>query len=219
MIHELSASALAANPLRLEHAISSAIQQGIHSLHLDVMDNHYVDNLALSFDQVNMIVERFPEVHHDVHLMVTNPEAALKHLPLKKLRMISFHTTTSEQPAAIIKTIQKYCLASIAINPNEELDDFLPLLKTADHCLIMSVMPGRCGQTFQPSALNKLIELQSFREQENNTLALGIDGGVNHKTLPGILETSVDIAQAVVGSALFPNRQSANASQLIQYVA
>ena len=219
MIHELSASILAANPLRLEHAISSAIQQGIRSLHLDVMDSHYVDNLALSFDQVNMIVERFPEVHHDVHLMVTNPEAALQHLPLKKLRIVSFHTSTSEQPTAVIKTIQKYCQASIAINPNEELDNFLPMLKIADHCLIMAVIPGRCGQTFQPSALNKLIELQSFSEQENNTLALAIDGGVNHKTLPDILKTSVDIAQAVVGSALFPNHQGADASQLIQYVA
>lgn len=203
MIFEFSASVLAANPLTVADDILQVTRHGIKSLHLDIMDNHYVDNLALSFDTATAIINRFPHLNHDVHLMIEHPESALDRLPLDAIRMITFHPVTTENPIAFIEKIKKYCIASVAINPDENIHDFTDVLNAANHCLIMGVTPGRCGQAFQPSALTNINALYTMNRENTCPIQIAIDGGVNKTTLPSILNTKVPIAQAVMGSALF----------------
>jgi len=208
IIREFSASVLAAEPLRLHDQISQVIELNIQSLHLDIMDCHYVDNIALSFDTVSALVDQFPSLQCDVHLMVSSPEAAIKKLPLTKLRMVTFHPETSNHPEKLIQEIQEKCGASIAINPDEDAKHALDLIALVDHCLIMGVTPGRCGQPFQENALVNLETVHSAIKTQQLTCKLGIDGGVNSASIPEIVKRKIPIDVAVMGSALFNNLNS-----------
>ena len=127
--------------------------------------------------------------------------------------MITFHPRTTENPIAFIEKIKKYCVASVAINPDEKIHDFTDVLNAADHCLIMGVTPGRCGQAFQPSALTNINALYTMNRENTCPIQIAIDGGVNKTTLPSILNTKVPIAQAVMGSALLVSKTRRNSSK------
>ena len=206
-IQEFTASILAAPPLALHAAISQVQALGIKSLHIDIMDDHYVNNLALSYDCVTAIAQAFPTLNLDVHLMVTNVEKSLEKLTNIRPRMVTFHPGTVENVAKTANKIRQVCAASIAINPDESIETLTPYLTQVDHCLIMGVKPGRCGQTFQPQALENLRYLHKQITQQQLNCGLGIDGGVNNMSLPSILKTGVTINQAIVGNALFSQQK------------
>jgi len=209
-IQEFTASVLAAPPLALHAAITQIQALGIQSLHIDIMDDHYVNNLALSYDCVIAIAQAFPTLNLDVHLMVTNVEKSLEKLADIHPRMITFHPSTVDSVADTAKSIRQVCAASIAINPDESIATYAPYLAQVDHCLVMGVQPGRCGQTFQTKALENLRYLHKQITQQQLNCGLGIDGGVNSLSLPSILETGITINQAIVGNALFAQQQYAH---------
>ena len=202
-LHEFTASILAANPLRLFDNLTILQEIGVKSLHIDIMDGHYVNNLALSYETLNAISQAFPKFNLDIHLMVKNVEQSLNHLTSIKPRMITFHPSTCKNPAAIIHLIQQHCQASIAINPTEKVENYLELFNKAKHCLVMGVHPGKCGQPFQKKALETIVTLHQFTQKTNLNAQIAIDGGVNTSSLLAIQKTGVPITQKVVGSALF----------------
>lgn len=213
---ELTASILAANPLHLHADINQLAKLGVQSLHIDVMDHHYVDNLAINFDTISAIANTFPELNLDVHLMVNNTDQAIARLQQIQPRMISFHPCTSTNPQQTVKKIQAFSNASIAINPTDSIPSILELIAHADHCLIMSVEPGKCGQSFQEGALNNL---RTIHDDIGDKIQFGIDGGINTQTLAKVLAQNIPIAEAVVGSALFAKRQiSSNYQNLLNTI-
>ena len=218
-IQEFSASIMAAHPLFLHQAVTSVQSLGIQSLHIDIMDDHYVNNLALSYDTVIALAKAFPTMHLDIHLMVDQVEIALNKLKSIRPRMISFHPQKNQNNQQIIREIQKNCLASIAINANQQAEDYLALITQADHCLVMGVQPGLCGQQFQPSALTVLQKVYAHTQAQKKHYQIAIDGGVNANSLPHITEKNIPIAQAVIGSALFKNgNDKHNFKRLAPYI-
>ena len=197
MITEISASILAADPLNIEKSICAIKKIGITSLHIDIMDGHYVDNLALNFDLIRAIEKTFPELNLDIHLMVSQVDKALDQLEKNRPRSICFHPKTSTQSFEIIERIQENSQAGIAINPNEKIEDFFKYLPKVDICLMMSVIPGRCGRPFQESALTAIKNIHKLHPK----CQLSIDGGINLKTLPKVKQINVPI-QVVMGSGL-----------------
>ena len=202
-IQEFSASIMAAHPLFLHQAVASVQSLGIQSLHIDIMDDHYVNNLALNYDTVIALAKAFPTMNLDIHLMVNQVENALSKLKNIQPRIISFHPQKNQDNLKIIHEIQKTCLASIAINANQQAEDYLALITQADHCLVMGVQPGLCGQQFQPRALAILQKVYAHTEKQKKHYQIAIDGGVNANSLLQITLKNIPIAQSVTGSALF----------------
>jgi ribulose-phosphate 3-epimerase len=89
-------------------------------------------------------------------------------------------------------------VAGLALNPPTPLEAILPLLPYCDVVLCMSVMAGFGGQKFDPVALEKL---RALREQSGNSFLLGIDGGVNARTIGEC--TRAGAQMLVVGAAIF----------------
>ena len=129
--------------------------------------------------------------------MVSQVEKVLDHLKKNRPRSICFHPKTSTQSFEIISRIQENSQAGIAINPDEKIEDFFKYLTLVDLCLVMSVIPGRCGRPFQESALTTIQKIHKLYPK----CQLSIDGGINLKTLPKIQQLNAPI-QVVMGTGL-----------------
>ena len=70
----------------------------------------------------------------------------------------------------------------------------------------MSVEPGFGGQTFLPSALDKLRRLRQLAPPET---LLSVDGGISSHTIVGPAEAGADVF--VAGSAIFDSSDYAQA--------
>jgi ribulose-phosphate 3-epimerase len=196
----ISASLIAADFTRLGEEIEEAIKAGVHSVHFDVMDNHYVKNLSIGAMVSQSIHQHFPDLWIDVHLMVTNPNDYLEPFSKAGASQISIHPETCVDISATLKKIQELGMkAGVVYNPDQsiELDsNWIPYL---DHILIMSVYPGFGGQSFIEESIERI---RSTKEKIRHlNVSLGVDGGISPSTIAGCAQAGADFF--VVGSALF----------------
>jgi ribulose-phosphate 3-epimerase len=84
--------------------------------------------------------------------------------------------------------------------------------------LIMSVNPGFGGQSFIPSALDKLravrSRLDAYAEKTGRLIRLQVDGGVNANNIAEIAAAGADVF--VAGSAIFGQSDYAAAIQAMR---
>ena len=66
--------------------------------------------------------------------------------------------------------------------------------------LIMTVEPGKGGQSLIPETLQKIKKLHTYREEKSLDFDIEADGGINLETMSNVKKAGVDIA--VVGSAI-----------------
>ena len=212
------ASLLAANPLHLETAIEECLRAGIDSLHLDVMDMHYVPNLALNIDTIKAIVIAYPKLALDIHIMSTKPLAMIQQLQQQAIQpeRIFFHLQTWEQCNQRIRSaIHKLgAKAGICLNPNDHLNAFCAQLPHYDAGLIMGVQPGFCGQSMYSSTPDRLDTILKQRRTQQHRYQIGVDGGVNCTTLAQLSTQSPDFY--MVGSALMAQSSLTIAAQQLQ---
>ena len=99
------------------------------------------------------------------------------------------------------------CLASISIKPGTDVEAIKPFLDDLDMVLVMSVEPGFGGQSFNPSALDKITELKEIRNDRHYLIE--VDGGINENTANQCRGAGADVL--VAGSYVFKaeNRQEA----------
>jgi ribulose-phosphate 3-epimerase len=87
--------------------------------------------------------------------------------------------------------------AGLSLNPPTPVRLIEPYLDQCDLVLVMSVMPGFGGQSFDEGALGKLRRLADVRE----SLLLSVDGGVNTETIGRCAQAGADVF--VAGTAFF----------------
>lgn len=66
--------------------------------------------------------------------------------------------------------------------------------------LVMTVEPGKGGQKLIPEILEKIKELNKYREEKNLDFYIEADGGINLDTVESVKKAGVDII--VAGTAV-----------------
>lgn len=190
-------SLLAADPLNLERDAGGMITAGCDALHVDVMDAHFVPNLAFSPATVKSLTERF-QIPADVHLMMDEPGRYLDAFLDAGASFLTIHREANGDIAELLRRIRERGVkAGIALKPATPVSAVAELLPLTDMVLIMTVEPGFGGQRFRPEMTDKLAELRRM----GYTGALEADGGLNPDNLPELVRNGLDMA--VMGTSLF----------------
>lgn len=202
MAHEISASILSADMARLGEDIDKVLAAGADMIHVDIMDNHFVPNLTMGPLICSAIREYGITAPLDVHLMIEPVDTMIPAFIKAGASYITFHmnaTPDTEKTIELIKSLG--CKTGIAINPDEPIDQLIPLLPKLDLVLMMTVNPGFAGQSFIPDVLDKVKKVRQAINAQNLTTKLSIDGGINATTITSAAKAGCDIF--VAGSAIF----------------
>ena len=197
----ISASILNADFARLGSEVERAATGGCDSIHLDVMDGHFVDNLTMGPVVVGSIrgVTGLP---FHTHLMISNPLAYAARFAEAGSDLIAFHVEADDDPGAVIEAITASGRRpGIALNPETSAEAILPFLERVDMVLVMTVHPGWGGQEFIESVLPKIEAIRAELDRRGLDVSIGVDGGVNLKTIGRARAAGGDVL--VTGSALY----------------
>jgi ribulose-phosphate 3-epimerase len=179
----ISASLLNADHARLGDEVHRAVDGGVDSIHLDVMDGHFVENLTIG-PAVVQAVRPMASVPYHTHLMISQPLRHARAFADAGSDLIVAHVEADDDPAAVIAAIHGFGRAAgLALNPDTPAEAVLPYLETIDLLLVMTVHPGRGGQAFLPGVLPKMARLRDEIERRGLSLPIGVDGGVNLDTI------------------------------------
>ncbi|MGA2360913.1 MAG: ribulose-phosphate 3-epimerase [Candidatus Aminicenantales bacterium] len=197
----IAASILSADFSRIGEAVELAESAGADLIHVDIMDGHFVPNLTLGPRLVESVRKR-TRLPIDVHLMVENPRAFVPLFHEAGADWISLHveaTAHLHKDVTMIKELGRK--AGVALNPATPLESLREILRDVDFILLMSVNPGWGGQSFIPSCLDKIRNLQAWLREEKLEAPVEVDGGIKLDNLEDILRAGMDVV--VAGSAIF----------------
>jgi ribulose-phosphate 3-epimerase len=198
----IAPSILSADFARLGEEVDAVIAAGAEWIHFDVMDNHYVPNLTIGPLICQALRKHGVQAPIDVHLMVKPVDRIVPDFAKAGASVISFHPEASEHIDRTIQLIKDSgCKAGLVFNPATSLSYLDYVLDKLDLVLIMSVNPGFGGQSFIPTALDKLRLARERIDASGRAIRLEIDGGVKPDNIAEIARAGADTF--VAGSAVF----------------
>ncbi len=197
--YEVGASVLSADFGRLAEQATAALDAGASSLHVDVMDGHFVPNLSMGPAICAALRRHLPRAVLDVHLMVTRPDTYAPLFIDAGANHVTFHLEADVDHVALAEQIRDVgCTVGLAINPDTPVDGMLDMARFFDLMLVMSVHPGFSGQAFIEGVLPKV---QTLRSALGENAWLQMDGGVSPSTAAGCRKAGCN--QLVSASAIF----------------
>ena len=198
----IAPSILSADFARLGEEVDAVLAAGADWVHFDVMDNHYVPNLTIGPMVCEALRKHGITAPIDVHLMVEPVDRLVPDFARAGATEISFHPEASRHVHRTIQLIKASgCRAGLVLNPATPVDVLDWVLEELDHVLLMSVNPGFGGQSFIPSALDKLRVVRGMIDRSGKPIRLEIDGGVKPGNIGEIAAAGADTF--VAGSAIF----------------
>jgi len=198
----IAPSILSADFARLGEEVDNVLKAGAGIVHFDVMDNHYVPNLTIGPLVCEALRKHGVTAPIDVHLMVKPVDRIVPDFAKAGATYITFHPEASEHIDRTLQLIKNEgCKAGLVFNPATSLDYLRYVIDKIDMVLLMSVNPGFGGQSFIPTALDKLREARKIIDASGRDIRLEIDGGVKVDNIREIAEAGADTF--VAGSAIF----------------
>jgi ribulose-phosphate 3-epimerase len=207
---KVAPSILSADFSRLGEEIKAVEAAGADIIHIDVMDGHFVPNITIG----PLIVEaarKCTKLPLDVHLMITNPEMYVADFAKAGADYIAVHVETAFHLNRLVQSIREHkgVKAAVSLNPATSLTSLDYILPELDMVLIMSVNPGFGGQSFIPSAIDKVRQLRKRIDELGLQIEIEVDGGIKPENAAEIAGAGADIL--VAGSAVFGTKDYAAA--------
>ena len=198
---EIAPSILSADFTRLAEEIAAVKAGGATTLHVDVMDGHFVPNITIGLPVVRSI-RKVTDMVIDTHLMIDEPGRYAVEFVQAGADMVSVHVEADPHLNRTLSAIRDAgAKAGVAINPGTPISFLDEVLSMADYILVMSVNPGFGGQTFIPAVLDKLRRLKQCITDRGLATRIEIDGGVDLSNIAEVARSGAGII--VAGSAVF----------------
>ena len=211
----IAPSILSADFARLGEDTAKALAAGADVVHFDVMDNHYVPNLTIGPMVLKSLRNYGITAPIDVHLMVKPVDRIIPDFAEAGASIITFHPEASEHVDRSLQLIKEHgCKAGLVFNPATSLSYLDYVMDKLDVILLMSVNPGFGGQKFMTDQLPKIQKIRQYIQELNPDCRLEVDGGVDPKTAPLVVEAGADVL--VAGSAVYGAKDPAEAIRILR---
>jgi ribulose-phosphate 3-epimerase len=198
---ELLPSILSADFARLADEIAAAERGGGTTIHVDVMDGHFVPNITIG-PPVVASLRKATKLPLDCHLMIDNPNDFIAAFADAGANWVSVHYEACPHLHRTLELILQHGMKpGVVVNPATRVDLILEILPMVHHVLIMSVNPGFGGQEFIPFSLDKIRRLAAIRHELGLQFRIEVDGGVAHDTVAAIVQAGAELL--VAGNAVF----------------
>ena len=198
-------SILSADFSKIGEEIVKVGAAGAQFIHLDVMDGRFVTNTTFGPELVASITPYCHGLVKDTHLMVVDAISVVDAYADAGSDIITFHLEAVSGVEGAMEAIEKIhrrgVKAGISIKPATAPDRLLPLLPYVDLVLVMSVEPGKGGQSFMENSLDKIAFLRNAIDGLGREIYLEVDGGINDKTGRLCVEKGADTL--VAGSYIY----------------
>lgn len=173
--------------------------------HIDVMDGKFVEkDTYQKMLEYSSYIKRISNLPIDVHLMVEDVKAAIEEFSAIEPNIITFHLEACKNREEVMENIrlikENGSRVGISIKPETKIEEIYEFLPYIHMCLIMTVEPGKGGQTLITDMLGKISELKAYVEKNKIDLDIEVDGGINLKTAQRVKNAGANIL--VAGTAI-----------------
>lgn len=160
-------------------------------IHIDFMDGRFTEKKSVSLDDMGKILEYY-DTKFSIHLMAYEPLKYLKkikELGIEKV-LIQAEVYGKDELFDVVEEFKENDLkVFVVLNPKTDIDEIYDLIGDIDGVMIMSVWPGKEGQEFIQSSLDKITELRDLHFDFN----IQVDGGVNDTNAKEIVNAGANI--------------------------
>jgi len=180
--------------------------------HIDVMDGEFVENdthdLMLEYCEY---LDNITKIPLDIHLMVKDVKNFVDSYLIFNPNIITFHYEACKNKEEVMNLInyikEKGRRVGISVKPETDVKEILEFLPYVHVVLVMTVEPGKGGQELISSTIEKIKELNSYREEHNLDYEIEADGGIKVENSDKIVDAGADIL--VAGTAIINSKDYA----------
>lgn len=173
--------------------------------HIDVMDGKFVEkNTYKKMQEYASYIKRISNLPLDVHLMVQNLDEAIEDFLAIEPNIITIHYETCKDKEEVMRYIKKIkennCKVGLSVKPQTDIEEIYEFLPYIHMCLVMTVEPGKGGQTLLTDMVNKIAKLKNYIDENNIDIDIEADGGINLRTAKEVKQAGANIL--VSGTAI-----------------
>lgn len=173
--------------------------------HIDVMDGKFVEkDTYQKMLEYASYIKRISNLPLDIHLMVEDINTAIDDFASVEPNIITFHYEVCKNKEEVMEVIKKIknnnCKVGISVKPETDIKEIYEFLPYVHMCLVMTVEPGKGGQTLLTDMVNKIAELKEYIQKNNLEVDIEADGGINLTTAEEVKKAGANIL--VSGTAI-----------------
>ena len=204
-MYEVSTSILNAKEGKEAEVILGLEKARTDYIHIDVMDGKFVEkDTYKKMLELSSYVRRISNIPIDVHLMVEDVETAINVFSAVDANLMTFHLEACKDEEEVFKFInmikENHSRTGIAIKPNTDIEKVYKFLPYIHVVLIMTVEPGKGGQTLISDMINKVDTLKKYVDENNFETQIEVDGGINLATCEKVKKAGANLL--VAGTAI-----------------
>lgn len=205
---------LAADYARLGEEMRRAELAGVDSFHFDMMDGHYVPNLALAPGHLNALRPQTILPFY-IHLELSNPDEVLTEFSSFPADVVIIQWDTLTHPHQTFERIySRGAKVGLALNPEDRIEESLRFFQDLDQLVILGVFPGFGGQTMLPGTIEKTQAARTYANRLKPSLTIAVDGGVKPENAASLAQAGANCL--IMGTALFQSSDMAGTVRLVR---
>lgn len=202
---EISTSILSMEQGNESETILSLEKAKTDYFHIDVMDGKFVEKDTYNkMREYAEYIKRISNLPLDVHLMIEDVETGIEDFAAVEPNIITFHLEACKNKEEVYKNIKLIkdvnAKVGISIKPNTSIEEIYEYLPYIHMVLVMTVEPGKGGQTLLTDMLEKIKTIKEYANNQNLEIDIEADGGINLATHDKVKESGANIL--VSGTAI-----------------